>query len=61
MNRRDAKSAEADNYQPPERISLKGDRYVHLLLTSFLCALRVSAVHSGFLQPHTYGLARVAE
>src|ERR1035437_2670722 len=47
MNRRDAKSAEADQFHPPERISLKGDWYAHPQLPGFLRALRISAVQVG--------------
>ena len=56
MNRRDAKSAEADRFQPLDQMSLKGDWYAHPLVPSFLCALRVSAVHLGVLQLHASGL-----
>jgi hypothetical protein len=44
FNRRDAMSAEPDQSQPHEDVTLKGDCFERLVSPSFLCAHRVFAV-----------------
>src|SRR5664280_1069356 len=61
VNRRDAKSAEADHYQPPDRISLKGDWYAHPLLPSFLCTAIDQFDRSLRATSQTKGTAEYAE